>query len=669
MTITVHGPSGITIDFPDGTDHATINGVMSQAAGSRPSADMGDIAASGGSGVVKGVVGMAGLPGDAGSLIGRGVSAAGNALGLDPEMVDQGKALASSYLKSNPITGLPARLLQGPTTEDIGTTIGGSKDSRNILGKALDYTPQTTGGEYVQTAGEFLPAVVGGPEGIIAKLLGRVAVPAVMSETAGQMTKGTAAEPWARLVAAVLGGPAAMKAAERGGIMIQPITNPAGYAERGLAKAIVRSGQSGNDIESAVLRAASEGQPDYTVADALQAATGRSPVRSVTGSPGAGRTDIMKFLEDRQTNQSRDVATALAEGFQSPKTAKQVESVMTSARDTAANTEYGAVRSGAANSQVDVVPTLNNLDRNIGTKPGQVLTPANDSIEAVLTGYRQRLERVNPDDFEAVSRLRGEMADEAQTALQNGKGNRARLINQAVRELDTAMEKASPGWKQANANFSQRTRNIEAIDTGRAAANRGRPEDTIPSFQALPAEGQQGFRAGYVDPLIEKVVGAPRGVNKARDFTGSAFQQEAGAMAPGNDLMQRRLSRSNTMFETRAEAMGGSKTDMNLADAADLEKTKQIFGIVGNLLAGKPFGALGAAATAGKNVLTGNTEAVRAEMAKLLLRRATNMPPGTINQIVNNALKRKSTGELITQNLRRLGGAASVNALLSGRSQ
>ncbi|WP_315789805.1 hypothetical protein, partial [Bradyrhizobium sp. SZCCHNR3027] len=33
MTITVHGPSGVTIDFPDGTDHDTINKVMTQAVG------------------------------------------------------------------------------------------------------------------------------------------------------------------------------------------------------------------------------------------------------------------------------------------------------------------------------------------------------------------------------------------------------------------------------------------------------------------------------------------------------------------------------------------------------------------------------------------------------------------------------------------------------------
>jgi len=38
-------------------------------------------------------------------------------------------------------------------------------------------------------------------------------------------------------------------------------------------------------------------------------------------------------------------------------------------------------------------------------------------------------------------------------------------------------------------------------------------------------------------------------------------------MAPGNDLLQRRLGREMTMFETRNAALGGSKTADNLADA------------------------------------------------------------------------------------------------------
>jgi hypothetical protein len=47
MTITVTAPNGATVQFPDGTDHDTINGVMAQNfASGLPAAAAGQIPAS-----------------------------------------------------------------------------------------------------------------------------------------------------------------------------------------------------------------------------------------------------------------------------------------------------------------------------------------------------------------------------------------------------------------------------------------------------------------------------------------------------------------------------------------------------------------------------------------------------------------------------------------------
>jgi hypothetical protein len=68
------------------------------------------------------------------------------------------------------------------------------------------YKPQTLLGQYADTAVQFLPALLGGPESLALKLGTRVLAPAIASETAGQLTKDTAAEPYARFAGAVLGG-------------------------------------------------------------------------------------------------------------------------------------------------------------------------------------------------------------------------------------------------------------------------------------------------------------------------------------------------------------------------------------------------------------------------------------------------------------------------------
>jgi hypothetical protein len=81
---------------------------------------------------------------------------------------------------------------------------------RNITGPT--YQPQTTPGEYARTIAEFLPgAVIPMGGGVVGNVLKYGVAPAIASETAGQITKGSAAEPYARAgTALATGGIAAL---------------------------------------------------------------------------------------------------------------------------------------------------------------------------------------------------------------------------------------------------------------------------------------------------------------------------------------------------------------------------------------------------------------------------------------------------------------------------
>ena len=68
------------------------------------------------------------------------------------------------------------------------------------------YQPKTTAGEYAQTIGSFAPAALS--PGSAAARIARVVVPGATSETAGQLTKDTPYEPYARVGGAILGGAA-----------------------------------------------------------------------------------------------------------------------------------------------------------------------------------------------------------------------------------------------------------------------------------------------------------------------------------------------------------------------------------------------------------------------------------------------------------------------------
>lgn len=433
--------------------------------------------------------------------------------------------------------------------------------------------------------------------------------------------------------------------------------NPEGFARSQVARGVSESGMTPAQIADEVRSAAAEGQGMFTAADAMGNA-GQRLLATTARAPGQARTDVVNFLDNRQAGQGRRISNTLAEGFDSPQTAAQTEARLTAARGAAADAEYDAVRANAG--RTDVVPAINNLDRNIGTGPGQALQAPNDSVEGILRPFRERLARVNPDDFEAVQRIRFDMADAAQNARQSGYGNRARLIGQAVRELDNSMEAASAGYRQANQNFAQATRDIQAVQAGRDAAMRGRTEDTIPAFQALGQNGQQAFRAGYVDPLIASTQGAAFGANKARPLINDAFEAEANAMAPGSALMQRRIGRENTMFQTRNAATGNSKTAENLADDAAMGVDPTL---VGQVLSGNWSGALRSALASGSNALSGNTPAVRQAVADMLMTRGSNVNAAQFQRMIDETVQRI---QRVQQMARALGRGAAGGVAIAG---
>lgn len=130
-----------------------------------------------GTGALKGAVGLGTLPGNFEALVRSGIDGAAGLVGVDSNA-------AAGQL--NPVT--------------YNNLMGRIEGRFGELPK-----PKTTAEKYIQTFGEFLPAAIGGGASLGAKVA-QVAAPALLSETAGQLTEGSAAEPYARLAGGLLGG-------------------------------------------------------------------------------------------------------------------------------------------------------------------------------------------------------------------------------------------------------------------------------------------------------------------------------------------------------------------------------------------------------------------------------------------------------------------------------
>lgn len=161
---------------------------------------IGDVAASGASGFARGTMDLIGLPGS----IANGINSAGQ------------WALRKGYELATGEAPQPDTFFGGPSEETLSSLPFGGRNmlSGSVLKEGLadktfgasDYQPKTTAGEYARTVGEFTPGALALGGASAPSLLRNAVAPALTSETAGQLTEGTAYEPYARIAGALLGG-------------------------------------------------------------------------------------------------------------------------------------------------------------------------------------------------------------------------------------------------------------------------------------------------------------------------------------------------------------------------------------------------------------------------------------------------------------------------------
>lgn len=148
-----------------------------------------DVLRSGGTGLVKGVGDVLGLPGDLRELAAGGIGHVAEALA--PGTGSTASNVVNSALSTLPL-GMGSSPGSGPINSLLGNAVGGF------------HQPTTTPGKYAETIGEFAPAtLMGGGGGIGRAFVRNALLPAIGSEFAGQQTEGTSAEPYARFAGAI----------------------------------------------------------------------------------------------------------------------------------------------------------------------------------------------------------------------------------------------------------------------------------------------------------------------------------------------------------------------------------------------------------------------------------------------------------------------------------
>lgn len=400
-------------------------------------------------------------------------------------------------------------------------------------------------------------------------------------------------------------------------------------ASAAIAKMLARSGMSQAEVDAALKAAASEGQPEFALADAL-GAPGQRALSGVARQPGEANAIVTEALTKRQGGQGDRLGSFVADALDAPDTSAQRTANLTAARKAAADAAYSSARQSAGavnlNGAIDTIDTLLKRDPILGET-----ALSQGPMGARLAALRARLAAGGEQliDFDSVLAIKSDLYNQMQRNPQV-----AREMQPVYSALDSALEDSSASYRAANDGFAKASRTIEQIDAGKAAASpRVRASDTVPAFNALTPEQQAAFRSGYSDPVLAKIEAAAPGVNKARPLLNEKTATELGAMANDPALLARRVGRENTMFETTNRALGGSRTADNLADIGDA-KANSASAIV-NLLTGRWGAAAGQVADKLLAGATGSSPKSREMIAKLLL-------SSDINAALTPALRKKA---------------------------
>lgn len=192
MAQRIEVPGMGVVEFPDGmTDDQIASAIKANMPA--PVDTMTDAAKAGGAGLAEGAIGLLGMGGDVRNLASRATDYVAGKMGVSPEETGRFKDFMYNATRFSPIGAITG----GPTSGEL------KKDVERVTGEF--YKPQTTAGEYAHTVGQFLPAAALPGGGAVSRVTSAITA-GLGSEAAGQLTKGTAAEPYARLAGGVVGG-------------------------------------------------------------------------------------------------------------------------------------------------------------------------------------------------------------------------------------------------------------------------------------------------------------------------------------------------------------------------------------------------------------------------------------------------------------------------------
>lgn len=412
-----------------------------------------------------------------------------------------------------------------------------------------------------------------------------------------------------------------------------------GRADRAIARTMDRAGMDQNAVARALAEASQDGQSEFRIMDAL-GKPGQRRASGIVRGGEEGADELARFLAQRQLDQTDRVGGIIEDqlGFRSAPTnaalntpeyalagelrsAAQADEALRAGRSAMADVNYSAAREGAGavnlNDAIGTIDDLLNKNPIIG-ESSLAKSEMGNRLQALRNQMISASGNEQMIDFDRVLNLKQDIGRQIERLRRSGE--LPPEIGAVYRQLDQALEGASPSYRAANDTFRSDSAVIDALTRGGEMSRGGRAVDNVAELLSMTPTQRNAARIGYGDQRLN-VMEATRGetTNRMLPFNATKAQREMGVLAQDPALWERQRARENTMWQTQNRAMGGSMTADNMADVADNGITADALRSLGDIFTGNIRSGVGNAVNAVGNITGGMNSPTRELIARALL--------------------------------------------------
>jgi len=371
---------------------------------------------------------------------------------------------------------------------------------------------------------------------------------------------------------------------------------PSSGAAADIGRAIVRD----EDTPAALLarQAAAEAERPgvATVAD-VGGENVKGLVERVAQTPGAGRTQVVPALTERQQQQLARVTNDLQTLTGSRRSAFQATEEVAAERAASAAPLY--TQAYEAGDRALWSPGLERLSGSPTVRDAMAGAVRVWQDNVIADGYGAMNPGVLVEGGGNLTFLNGRVPvfpnlqfwdytkrivdDQVGTAIRNGQDQKARTLTRLSNVLRSEIDQLAPEYRAARDAWAGPSAFLNAIEEGRTILSKNiSAEEMAAGLRALNASEREGYRIGAISSIISKMGNDPAKLADMTKYLRSPeVRAKVAAIMPTEDAAaswNRRLGFEIASSELTGRALGNSATARRLAEQNDAK------GIVGDLV-------------------------------------------------------------------------------------